>query len=190
MKEFIALRARARDKRDKAIAHAKTEYESTLVQIAALEQDLLGRESSRHKKISACVESVIPNDRPFTTVDILAGLEAIDPGRVWRKRSIDNHLSRLRDRGLVRRMRKSKGLEPALYVRVGADVAKLPFEDMTLPEVIRAVLTQPMTQTELVVRMLEAGYETTMSKPMLRNAVGVELRKDGFGCEGGKWLRL
>jgi DNA-binding transcriptional ArsR family regulator len=188
MNEFIALRTRAREKRDTTIAHARQEYEATLVQIASLEQDLLGRESSRHKKISASIESVIPNGRPFTTVDILAGLEAIDPGRVWRKRSIDNHLSRLRERGLVRRMRKAKGTEPALYVRVGADVAKLPFEDMTLPEVIRAVLTRPMTQTELTVRMLEAGYETTMSKPVLRNAVGVELRKCGYRNDGGKWV--
>ena len=188
MNEFIALRARARDKRDKAVALARAEYEATLVQIAALEQDLLGKESSRHKKVSACIESVLPLERTFTTADIMAGLEALDPGRVWRKRAIDSHLSRLRARGIVRRLSRSKGTaEPAVYVCVGADVPKLPFEDMTLAEVIRAVLTEPMTQTELVVRMLEAGYQSTMSKPHLRNAVGVELRRGGFRSEGGKW---
>jgi hypothetical protein len=44
-----------------------------------------------------------------------------------------------------------------------------------------------MTQTELVVRMLEAGYDTTMSKQALRDAVGVELRKGGFRRDGQKW---
>jgi hypothetical protein len=187
MNEFIALRARARDKRDKLIAEARKDYEATLVTIASLEQDLLGRESSRHKRISASVESAIPRDRPFTTVDIMTSLEAIDPGRVWRKRSVDSHIARLRERGLVRRMRRAKSTEPAQYVRCGVEVERLPFEGMTLAEVIRAVLTKPMTQTELVVRMVEAGYDSTMTKPALRNAVGVELRKGGFGNEGGKW---
>jgi hypothetical protein len=35
--EFVALRARARQKRDRLVADAKREYEATLVQIAALE---------------------------------------------------------------------------------------------------------------------------------------------------------
>ncbi len=179
-----------REKRDKAIALARSDYEATLVQIATLEQDLLGKESSRHKQISACVESVIPRDRSFSTVDVMTSLEALDPGRVWRKRSVDSHISRLRERGLVRRMRKAKGTEPAVYVRVGATVPKLAFEDMTLPEVIRAVLDRPMTQTELAVRMLEAGYDTTMEPRALRNAVGVELRKGGFRSEAGKWAAV
>ena len=108
MNEFIALRTLARDKRDKAIALAKSEYAATLVDIARLEQDLLGKESSRHRKISALIESVIPRDRTFTTVDIMTALESLDPGRVCRKRSIDNHLSRLRDRGSVAGSRSPK----------------------------------------------------------------------------------
>jgi hypothetical protein len=186
MNEFIALRARARQKRDKLIASARREYAQTLVQIAALEQDLLGKESSRHKRVSASVESVIPSDRTFTTVDVMTALEALDPGRVWRKRSVDNHLSRLRERGLVRRIKKSRTNEPAVYARVGVQVAPLPFQDLTLGQVIKAVLVRPMTATELVVAMLEAGYETSMTPNALRNAVGVELRK-AFKRDGAKW---
>lgn len=48
MKEFNELRARARQRRDLVINRAKVEYEETLVRIAALEQDLLGREVSTH----------------------------------------------------------------------------------------------------------------------------------------------
>src|SRR5438105_760429 len=118
MNEFTKLRERAREKRDKAIALARSEYAATLVQIATLEQDLLGKVSTRYKRISACIESVIPRDRPFNTTDIMTALEALDPGRVWRKRAVDSHIFRLRERGLVRRMRKAKGTEPAVYVRV------------------------------------------------------------------------
>jgi hypothetical protein len=210
MFEFNALRSRAKDKRDKAIAYARQEYEATLVTIAGLEQDLLGKESSRYRLISACVESVIPRDRPFSTTDIMTSLEGLDPGRTWRKRSVDNHIARLRERGpdhqlrsrphhgnhiarlrergLVRRMQKAKGTEPAIYARVGALVPALPFEDMRLVEVMRAVLTRPMTQTELAVALLEAGYQTAMEPRALRTAVGVELRRGGFANQGGKWV--
>ncbi|MDP6558243.1 MAG: hypothetical protein QGG71_26505 [Pirellulaceae bacterium] len=192
MKEFSALRTKARERRDKAIKRARDEYAETLVRIANLEQDLVGRDSSTHLKISEAIERVIPDDRTFTTVDVIAGLEALDPGRVWRKRSIDNHISRLRDKGLVRRIKKSKNTEPAVYARMGVEVEAVPFEDMTLPEVIAATLAEPMTQTELVVAIMEAGYDTTMSRRALRDAVGMELRKarKRFSADHGKWSLL
>ena len=95
---------------------------------------------SGHHKISACIERVIPTDREFTAVDILTGLEAMDPGRIWRKRSVDSHISRLRKRGIVRRISRSRGSEPAVYARLGVQVAPRPFQDMTMREVIRTVL--------------------------------------------------
>jgi hypothetical protein len=94
MDAFIELRKRAREKRDKAIGQARSEYADTLRKIAELEQDLLGREPSSHKTIASCIDSVIPTDRVFTTVDVMASLEALDPGRVWRKRSVDSHIAR------------------------------------------------------------------------------------------------
>jgi DNA-binding transcriptional ArsR family regulator len=179
MEVFNELRKLAREKRDKAIHEAKGAYEATLARIAALEQDLLGRDLSSHKTIAACIDSVVPTDRPFTTQDIIAGLEAIDPRRNWRKRSIDSHIARLRERGLVRRVRKSQNTSPAVYVRVGVAVEAVPFEDMTLPEVVAKVLSerQPLRTAELTVAMLEAGYQTTMTAKNLRAAVGVVLRK-------------
>jgi hypothetical protein len=189
MEAFAELRRQARLKRDKAIDQARRDYAETLARIAGLEQDLLGREMSGHHKISACIERVIPTDREFTAVDILTGLEAMDPGRIWRKRSVDSHISRLRKRGIVRRISRSRGSEPAVYARLGVQVAPRPFQDMTMREVIRTVLAEkPLTQTELVVAMLESGYYTTMTRQALRNAVGMELRKDGeFRKADGKW---
>jgi len=192
MEAFNQLRKQAREKRDKAIGVARDEYSATLARIAALEQDLLGREPSTHKTISSCIDSVLPDDRCFTTLDIMAALEALDPRRDWRKRSLDCHISRLRDRGLVRRVKKSQNHQPAIYVRVGVDVEPLPFEDMTLPEVVADVLSsrQPMRQTDLVVAMLEAGYQSTMSAKNLRNAVGVVLHKgkERFRQVDGEWV--
>jgi len=44
-----------------------------------------------------------------------------------RKRSIDNYISRLRERGLVVRLRKSKNTENGLYAYAGAQVETDPF---------------------------------------------------------------
>jgi hypothetical protein len=150
-----------------------------LARIAELEQDLLGRDRPKHKTIAACIDSVIPKDRPFGTIDIVAGLEALDPKRVWRKRSIDGHICRLRFKGLLRRLQKAHGHECAVYVRVGVQVAPLPFEGQTLPEAIESVLGElgPLNATELTVALLERGYHTTMDKKALRDRVGVVLRK-------------
>lgn len=191
MQAFNDIRTRAREKRDKAIAAARDEYAATLRRIADLEQDLLGREPSTHKTAAACIDSVLPTDRVFTTVDVMAALETLDPKRDWRMRTINSHISRLRHRGIVRRVKKSQNTQPAIYVRVGVDVEPLPFEDMTLPEVVTAVLSkhQPIRQTDLVVAMLEAGYQTTMSPKRLRDAVGVVLRNgEGFEQTNGEWL--
>ncbi|MBN2024285.1 MAG: hypothetical protein JW809_15990 [Pirellulales bacterium] len=95
----------------------------------------------------------------------MAALEALDPRRVWRKRSIDSHISRLRDCGIVRRVKRSQMHQPAVYVRVGVEVQPLPFKGMALPEVIAEILRDkgPMRQTDLVLAMLAAGYQSTMT---------------------------
>ena len=179
MDAFNFLRKQARERRDKAIQQARDEYAATLVRIAALEQDLLGRDPSSHRSIAACIDSVIPTDRPFTTADIMASLEALDPRRNWRKRSLDSLIYRLRERGIVRRLRKARNDKLALYVRVGVQVERLAFEDMTLAEVVEEMLRDGAKDaTEIVVSMLEAGYETSMGPKQLRDAVGVVLKRN------------
>jgi hypothetical protein len=131
MEAFGLLRKKARDIRDKAIVQARDEYEASLVRIAELEQNLLGKTKPRTNSIASCIESVIPTDRPFSTADIMAGLEALNPRRACRKWSIDNHVSRLLAKGLVRRLLKAHGHEPAMYARVGVTVEPQPFEGQT-----------------------------------------------------------
>jgi hypothetical protein len=192
MDAFNELRKQAREKRDLAVTKARDEYSATLVRIAALEQDLLGRDPSTHRTIASCINSVLPSDRAFTTVDVMAALEALDSRRDWRKRSLDCHISRLREHGVVRRLRKAQNDRPALYVRVGVQTEPLPFEDKRLPEVVREVLEarQPLTSAELTMAMLEAGYQTTMKPKALRDAVGVVLRGGGYRRDGGKWATV
>jgi hypothetical protein len=60
--------------------------------------------------------------------------------------------------------------------------------DLTLLQVIGKVLTRRMTTTEIVVAVLEAGYQTTMGKTNLRNHVTQLLRRGGFKQDAGKWL--
>ncbi len=69
------------------------------------------------------------------------------------------------------------------------EIETSPFGDKTLREVVCEVLGgRKMTQTELVVAMLEGGYQTSMTPKALRDAVGVVLRGDErFGETGGKW---
>jgi hypothetical protein len=186
--EFIALRTRARDKRDKAIAVARREYEAALVSIAALEQDLLGTHPTGRKNISSAIEAVIPRETTFTTVDLMAALEASDSTRNWHKRSVDWTLSRLREKGIVKRLKRASIHEPAVYVRADVNAKAVPLDDMTLLQVIGNVLTKPMTSMEVVVAVLEAGWQTSMSRTNMRNHVVRTLKKNGFKVVAGRWV--
>jgi len=186
---FNALRLKARERRDKALATAQSDYEGVLAKIADLEFDLLGGRPSRREPLSASVQAAIPSDEPFTIADIVARLEGLEPGRVVRRKSVCNYIATLTERGLIRRLDRHRGHAPSVYVRVGANVPVRPFEGMTLAAVMREVLVQPMNQTELVVCILEGGYHTTASKKALRKQVGEALAMPGSGFrrEGGKW---
>lgn len=186
--DFNALRARARAKRDKGIAILRDEYERMLAQIAALEQDLLGARPSSYKKISAAVESVIPRDRPFNIQDIMASLEAIDPTRAWRKRSVDWIIVSLRKKGILQRIKRASIHEGAVYIRAEAAPPKAAVHDMTLLEAIGKVLTKPMTSSEICVAVVESGYKSTMARNNLRNHAVRLLGLNGYKQADGKWL--
>ena len=192
MEDFNSIRKRARERREKSIKQARVEYAETLARIAELEQDLLGRQPVKYKSIASCVEAVIPTDRTFTSADIMAGLEALGSGRVWRKRSVDNHISQLRGRGIVKRIRRVRNGQLALYALADLDTEPVPFEGMDLAACVSLVLRDadgPMRPTEVAVALLEHGYETSMDRGGLRNAVCAVLRDEGRFVRGedGKW---
>jgi hypothetical protein len=190
MQALTELRRLARLNRDKAIAIAHDEYTATLKRIAEVEQDLLGHQISSHRSVSSCVEKVMPTDRPFTTTEVMAALEASNPRRRWYMRTVTNQLTRLRIAGVIRRIRRPKRNQNALYVRIGTPVPAEPFEDKTLADVVAAVLgDRRLNQTEICVAILDAGYKTSMKPRALRNAIAAMLRENRkrFSEQGGKW---
>lgn len=187
MNEFTALRARAREQRDKAIAQAKQNYAEALERIAVLENSLLERDKPKVRRTSDCISRVLPTDKPFTVDDILEALEAHDPSRVWSKKAVCNHITNLRKRGIVYRVRKPKLGVSAIYARKGVSVAPSKLGDKSLVEVMRSILKSPMTAMELTVAVLEAGYETSMSRQDLRGTIRRELGKGKFTRDGERW---
>jgi hypothetical protein len=192
MELFNELRAKARANRDKIIARAKEEYAASLARINELEQDLLGRDRPQHKTLSACVDSTLPRDAPFTTSEIMVKLELLDPKRTWRKRSVDDHITRLRKRGVVRRVHRPSGsMSGAVYIRADVNGKPVPFGDKTLQEAVAQLLADqgPLNVAEVAVKLLEDGYHTTMGARRLRDAVSAVFRKHSarFSQRAGKW---
>lgn len=182
--QFKNLRALARERRDKAIADIRTDYETVLVQIAKLEQQLSGMVTARQRKVCAAIDSVLPVGKSFTTADIMAALRVIDPQRDWSQRAIDSHISRLRLKGILKRLRRSTVDSRAVYARVDFNAEP---ESKSLREHIAAVLVRPMTMAEIAVAVLEAGCKTTMKGRCLRNTIARELREGGYKRDGERW---
>jgi hypothetical protein len=113
--EFTALRKRAKARRDTIIREARAEYESNPLEIAKIEQNLLGKNPAKFQRIGACIEHVMLRRDTFTAGDILIGLEALDPGRYWRVRSVNSHISTLRERGIIKRVSRPTINGAALY---------------------------------------------------------------------------
>lgn len=186
MNDFKKLRQMARERRDRLINDAKAEYEATIRQIATLERSLAGTNTVRMPSISAAIDSVIPSDREFTTDDIKRGLKALDPDRDWARRAIDSHIARLRERGVLRRVRRASAHERASYARADLPIKE---DNRTLRDVIAAIVTRPMTLTEICVAVTESGYRTSQKGRHLRNSVACELREAGYRLDGERWKK-
>jgi len=117
MNAFNELRQHARERRDRAIDFANDQYNATLARIATIEQDLLGTRPPDHQHMSDVVRSVIPEDREFTSTDVMAALRALDPARDWHVRCVTNQLVRLRLDGIIRRLKRASRNAPAVYIR-------------------------------------------------------------------------
>ncbi len=93
----------------------------------------------------------------------------------------------------MRRIRSAGINRPALFVSADLEIPPLPFENMKLVDVIAKVLQgagKPLTLTEIVVFMLEGGYESQQTPKMLRNHVGTTMRKSGqrFLVSDRRWV--
>lgn len=191
MNEFTMLRERAREQRDKAIALARSTYETALNQITALENILLERGKPKVRRISDCIGAVMPTDKAFTVEDIQERLQATYPTRIWNKAVVSNHITHLKNRGVLKRVSKPKRNHNARYAVQGLKVDSGAFGDKALSDVMHELLTEPMRPVELAVKVLEAGYETAMNRTNMRVAINRVLRTNGGfrKLAGGKWGR-
>jgi hypothetical protein len=192
MDTFAELRKKAREIRDLAINEARQDYASRLTRIAALERELWDGKKTRYKRLSYAIESVIPKDRPFTTVDVYSALEAMDDRRSFKKGWVISHLGRLCDRGIIRRVQKNHGKTHAIYARAGVEVELVPFESLTLPLAVETILREhgkPLFPIEIAVRLVERGFRTEMRQDLLRGAVAAccRARPVKFRQSGKKW---
>lgn len=132
-----------------------------------------------------------PARHPVHDRDIIASLEALDPARVWHKRAIVSHICRLREIGLIRRLEKATIHNPAKYVRAESPMKAAPVSEMSMEQVIDAVLNRPMTSTEVVVAVREYGYKSKMTRINFRTHCVDILRrgKAKYSNDGGKWVR-
>jgi predicted transcriptional regulator len=186
MSDFIKLRQLARSVRDKKIEQAREECEATIAQIADLEKALCGTNRVRHPRANAAIEAAMPSDRPFTTEDIAKKLLALEPNREWSRHTINTHIARLRERGILKRISRPGAKQRATYARADLPIKA---DSRTLGEIIAVVVTRPMTLTEIAVAVKEAGYRTSQTGRHLRNHVARGLREGGYRQDGERWSR-
>jgi hypothetical protein len=188
MNEFTALRARAKERRDQAIRVARLSYEAAMSAIAELENRLLDRGKPKVKRVCDALREVMPTDKPFTIQELMEALQVLDPSRIWKHTAVSNILTAWRKRGVIYRVRKPKLGGCAIYAAKGVKAPAPKLGDASLVEVMQAVATKPMTPTEIMVAVLEAGYETSMARKTLQSHIGKILRRGRFeNCENGKW---
>jgi hypothetical protein len=122
----------------------------------------------------------------------MATLQAMDDSRAWSKPKVWNHIAKLRRKGLTRRTKLHSYNEPAMYVRSDVETPERPFANMSLNEVVQQVLAdKQMTELELTVAVLEAGYESKRTRRELREAIRQTLKKDErYMKDGEKWSAL
>lgn len=188
-KHFAALRAQARDRRDKATAKIIEEYHASLSQINELERRLCGPADPTRLSVSAAVERVLPVGEPFSVADIIAALEGLDPSRLWRKTSVCRHITWLRNRGLVRRVKRHTVKSGAVYMRTSANEPGIVTEEKTVRALIDEVMTKPMRIAEVCAAVLAAGHKTSMIPGHFRTHVIRRLKEAGFRERDGKWGR-
>ncbi len=187
--EFSTLKEAARVRRDKIVKQANADYEATIKRITELADDLLGVEPNR-KTTADVVNTVIPSDGTFTTGDIMLALESADPGRIWNERAVINHIARLREKNIIKRVRRAERSERAVYARIGVEYKTPPLDDLTLAQVIEQVLSnrEPLRVAEVAVAVLALGYDTIMSHKSFLHTVDTELKAhDQFCQDAGKW---
>ena len=161
--DIAALRRQAIDKRNKAIAQARTEYRLAVQQIADLAHTLgcAYQKPSRvkHKAVLVLMAELVPQDRLFNVFDMMDMLRAECPDREFKMHSLRTFFPQLENQKLIRKVtRDDQGR--VLWAAVGLKVESTEFGAMPLPAVAEKILRErgPLTLIELVIEMRRRGF--------------------------------
>ena len=159
MNNYKQLREVAAAKRDNLIKAAKAEYSETVKRIADLESRLRpkpkrrGARSNRIRLVDIIYDN-LPTDRAFSFADVQGIIEA--KGKSYAKSSINMTISRMLKSGDIKRVQFAKQGRPALYALPNVDVEA----EKTMLDWAKGIYGwQDLEPVELMVRMVEAGYE-------------------------------
>jgi hypothetical protein len=193
MKPFIELRQLATERRDKAIRAAQSEYRKTLKDIASMERRLglvtLTRYEDRRPPLTEAILAVIPQDQPFSLDDVCQRLSAADPVRTFTKGSIRSTICVLVNRGDIKRVQNNGGTRCAAYAASSLNCAEPESSMFDRAEAILRDAGQPMTVTEIVVAMIEQGFNAAIEPNRATDSLrrGLTRRTDRFRKDGQKW---
>ena len=160
MNEFRKLREVAAAKRDAAIKAAKDEHALTVQKIAELESRIgpkrRPRGNAKKPTLADTIYSVLPDDRTFTIDDVHGFVKDAEPERERSKATISTNVNRMLHAGSIKRVRRSTAGKPAIFSLIDYDAP----EARTMLDWAKQVDGwQTMEPIELMVRMVENGYE-------------------------------
>ena len=185
MNDFSELRRLAREKRDEAIKAARLEHQVTLEEINALQKRLTKKPSQKGKPkpivpLRVLILDVVPSDSAWTVAEVTKRLERPETD----ENLIRATLSKMLKKGDIKRIRRGRNNIPALFAvkDYGPDDAGLNgLSQIEAAEIVLRQLGRPVSLTQLVVEMLERGYEPVTDERTLRKSLGAAMRKT-FGA--------
>lgn len=196
MKPFDDLRQLASDRRDQAIETAKAEYREALKSIAAMERRLgvetPAKYQERRPSLADATVSLVPQDCTFGLDDICGWLRQDDPSRTFTRGSITSNLYVMVKRGIIKRVRYASGNQCAAYAVPSFNCDGPPSTILDIAEAVLREADKPMTATEIMVTMIESGFESEIGpkRAMASLLRGMSKRTSRFVRNGQKWSVL
>jgi hypothetical protein len=197
MDEYSRLRQLAANKRDKAIAAARSDYRESVKRIRELRSHLYGssRKAARtiHKPISELLPDLLPRDRLFTIDDAHELLKLTDPGRYFHLPTVRQQFTEMHTMGLIRRVQRAGGPR-ILWAVPEFDAPETEFGALGISAVAERILREcgPLTAMEIVVRAQARNYRPEADPRAVTNSLRCSMckRSDRFSYGKDKRWRL
>ncbi|MBP88886.1 MAG: hypothetical protein CMJ64_19595 [Planctomycetaceae bacterium] len=151
---FDELRKLAMQRRDKAVQSARRDYHATLEEIAILQSRFV---QPRCGGVADAVRALLPVDRPFTLADLMGILK--EAGREVSLPVLRTTMHRLEKSGEVRRVVGSHKHRKTVYAIASLECEPPKPTAIKLAEQVLSESDSPMTATEIMVAMLDRGFQ-------------------------------